>query len=61
VTFDEALVSFDRAFDVVFLFGGLRRLIDLRGVAVYFFLARRHILRFVGFENDRRSARFRYK
>ena len=62
VTFDKGLVSFDRAFEVVLLFGILRGLIDLRRIAAYFFLARWYVLRFLArFKNDRGPSRFGYK
>src|SRR5438270_918189 len=51
VAFDEALVSFDRAFHVALFFRSLSNLKQFRCIPAYFFLARRHELRFL-------SARF---
>ena len=62
VAFDKSLVSFYRAFEVVFLFRSLRGLPDLRRIAAYFFLARCHILRFLArSKNDRGPAQFGYE
>ena len=61
--FNEAFVSFDRAFNVAFFFRSLSDLIHLCSIATYFlFFAGRYVLGFLSrLENDRGRCRIRAK